>query len=122
MTTLSGARPSLGGPIGLAGGDFPLYLPKNILDDAPPSGGAFRVISFAVSGIWSLFRAYFLSWEGWHVSMPVGYDQDIKVKAIRTRLKSRQKWRGPTSAGLPERVEDLIPALRPRTRTTAHLP
>jgi transposase len=29
------------------------------------------------------FRAYFLSWEGWHVSMPVRYDQDTKAKAIR---------------------------------------
>jgi transposase len=29
------------------------------------------------------FRAYFLSWEGWQVSMPVRYDQDIKAKAIR---------------------------------------
>ena len=28
------------------------------------------------------FRAYFLTWEGWHVQ-PVRYDQDTRAKAIR---------------------------------------
>src|SRR5260370_3987790 len=37
------------------------------------------------------FRAYFLSWEGWHVSMPVRYDQDTNAIGYPAGARARRR-------------------------------